>query len=468
MTRNSLRLRLVAGGAAAIAIALTIAGIALTLLFERHLARTVAQDLEVHLKQLLAGIDIDSDNRIVVTRPPADPRFANPLSGLYWQISDDRDQLLRSRSLWDMTLSLPVDEPGAGETHQHEIRGPAGARLLAAERQIILKIGDRQVPVRVAAAIDLVRLTDARSAFATDLVLALGVLGIVLAAATSIQVSLGLRPLDALRRGISDIRSGRSRLLAGRGPDEVRPLVEEVNALLDAREKDIVRSRNRATDLAHGLKTPLAALAADGERLRQRGETGIADEIEAGVDAMRRHVDRELARARVHGRAHSGRGATTPVLPLARSLIATLSRTIAGGRIHYETIMADDIVAPFDRTDLAEVMGNLLENATRHANWQVRITAKMSSNGLAIEIEDDGPGIAPDLRPAALARGVRLDERGDRTGLGLAIVQDVLDAYGWTLHLDASELGGLKVSCHAKESREQVEQRNVTTVGNSR
>jgi signal transduction histidine kinase len=131
-------------------------------------------------------------------------------------------------------------------------------------------------------------------------------------------------------------------------------------------------------------------------------------------------------------------------------------------------MMADDTVAPFDRTDLAEVMGNLLENATRHARSQVRITAGMSSDGLAIEIEDDGPGIAPDLRPAALARGVRLDERGDRTGLGLAIVQDVLDAYGWTLHLDASALGGLKVSCHAKGSREPVEQRNMTTVGNSR
>ncbi len=450
MKQNSLRLRLVAGGATAIVIALTIAGITLTLLFERHVARTVAQDLEVHLKQLLAGINIDSENRIVVPRPPADPRFAEPLSGLYWQISDDRDQLLRSRSLWDTTLSLPIDEPASGETHQHEIGGPAGARLLATERRIVLKSGGHDVPVRVAVAVDLARVTDARTAFAADLILALGVLGIVLAAATAIQVSLGLRPLDALRRGIADIRSGRGRHLAVQGPDEVRPLVDEVNALLDAREQDVARSRHRAADLAHGLKTPLAALAADGDRLRQKGETAIADEIEVVIDAMRRHVDRELARARVQGRDLSGRGAATPMLPLVRSLIATLSRTAAGGRIHYETTMADDIVAPFDRTDLAEILGNLLENAARHAKSRVRIAAEMSSNGLAIGIEDDGPGIAPELRSAALARGVRLDERGDRTGLGLAIVQDVLDAYGWALHLDNSELGGLKASCRAK------------------
>ena len=114
-------------------IALAIAGVALTLLFERHVARTVAEDLDVHLKQLLAGIDIDPDGRIVVTRPPADPRFADPLSGLYWQIGDDRDQLLRSRSLWDTTLSLPVDDPAPTEMHHHELpgtgrRAPAGRR----------------------------------------------------------------------------------------------------------------------------------------------------------------------------------------------------------------------------------------------------------------------------------------------------------------------------------------------------
>ncbi len=136
-----------------------------------------------------------------------------------------------------------------------------------------------------------------------------------------------------------------------------------------------------------------------------------------------------------------------------RSLIATLSRTAVGSRIGYETIIAEDISAPFDRTDLAEVLGNLLENATRHAKARVRIVARQSPAGLAISIEDDGLGIAEDLRPAALARGGRLDERAEGTGLGLAIVQDVLDAYGWTLQLGTSELGGLKASCVAGAGR---------------
>jgi signal transduction histidine kinase len=238
--------------------------------------------------------------------------------------------------------------------------------------------------------------------------------------------------------------------LSTQGPAEVRPLVDEVNALLDAGEKEIVRSRNRAADLAHGLKTPLAALAADGSRLRQKGEIEIADEIEAVIDAMRRHVDRELARARVKGRDRIGSAVSTPLLGLVRSLIATLSRTAAGAAIHYRTNISEDMMAPFDRTDLAEILGNLLENATRYAKSQVRITARKTPNGMAIDIEDDGPGVVPEQRSVVLARGARLDERGDRTGLGLAIVQDVLDAYGWRLELNSSGLGGLRVTCHGR------------------
>jgi signal transduction histidine kinase len=346
-------------------------------------------------------------------------------------------------------LSLPADAPASGEVHRHELPGPAGARLLVAERVVTLKVGERPMPVRVAVAVDLARLSAAQTAFATELLIALGLLGLVLVAATSVQVGLGLRPLDALRRGVADIRSGRNRHVSPEVPDEVRPLVDELNALIDAREQDIARSRNRAADLAHGLKTPLAALAADAERLRGKGESHIADEIEAVIEAMHRHVDREMVRARLRGSDRVRRGDTTPVAPLARSLIATVSRTTAGSGIAYDMTVGDDVAVAFDRTDLAEVMGNLLENATRHAKSRVRVAARETAAGLVIDVEDDGPGIAAELRSTALARGARLDERGEGAGLGLAIVQDVLEAYGWTLTLDRSQLGGLRASCRA-------------------
>lgn len=446
MSWSSLRLRLVAGGIVAILIALSLAGVGLTVLFERHVARSLAEDLDVHLKQLLGAVDMDAQGRLVLTRRPGDPRFSDPLSGLYWQISGAGGQLLRSRSLWDTTLSLPVDEPAPGEVHHHEAQGPAGARVLIAERGVSLALGDREVPVRVAVAVDLARVSAARTAFAKELAAALALLGAALAIATAIQVGLGLRPLDALRHGVADIRSGRSRRLPLAAPTEVRPLVEEVNALLDAQEQEIERSRGQAADLAHGLKTPLAALAADAGRLRERGENEIAQDIEAVGKAMSRHVDRELARARMRSARRTGVGAFTELAPLVRALVATLARTPSGQRIAFEPRVPDGLSIPFDRTDIAEVLGNLLENAVRHAASRVRITAQSSSAGTSIDIEDDGEGIAPDARSRVLERGVRLDARAEGAGLGLAIVLDVLDAYDCTLSLDESELGGLKVT----------------------
>jgi signal transduction histidine kinase len=440
---GSLRLRLVAGGIVAILIALTIAGVGLTLVFERHVSRTIGEDLDVYLKQLVAGIDADAQGKLVVSRLPVDPRFADPLSGLYWQVSDDGAQLLRSRSLWDTALDLPQDEPSPGELHRHVIPGPANVRLLVSERRVLLTIGDRRVPVRVAVAADLSRVSAAASQFARDLALALGLLGVVLAVATAIQVGLGLRPLDALRRGVADIRSGQRKHLPVDVPAEVKPLVDEVNGLIDAQEREIERSRSRAADLAHGLKTPLAALAADAARLRERGEQDIAQGIEAVGDAMSRHVDRELARARARGTARQRGGVSTPLKPLVDSLITTLARTPTAQLLEFETRIAGEPNLPLDRTDLAEVLGNLLENAARHARSRVRISTNATA-GPTVVVEDDGPGIAPTERARMLERGARLDERGKGAGLGLAIVQDVLNAYDWRLALATSELGGLK------------------------
>ena len=228
---------------------------------------------------------------------------------------------------------------------------------------------------------------------------------------------------------------------------ELQPLVDEVNALLDGQEREIERSRGRAADLAHGLKTPLAALAADARRLRERGQEAIARDIDSVAEAMSRHVDRELARARVRGSLRRRAGLSTELAPLIRSLLATLGRASSGERIAFDPQVENRLFVPMDRTDLAEVLGNLLDNAARHAASRVRISAETGPRGPAIVIEDDGQGIAPAAQSRVVERGARLDEREDGAGLGLAIVQDVLDAYGWRLDLAASDqLGGLRAT----------------------
>jgi hypothetical protein len=166
-----------------------VAGGGLVFLFERHVTRTIGEELNVYLKQLIAGIDVSANGQLTVTRPPADPRFAEPLSGLYWQIAGEHGELLRSRSLWDGALEPPLDSLEPGELHQHVMVGPGQARVLVAERVIRLISGGRPALVRVAVAADLSRMSAATAAFSKDLLIALGLLALILALATGIQAN---------------------------------------------------------------------------------------------------------------------------------------------------------------------------------------------------------------------------------------------------------------------------------------
>lgn len=446
MKASSLRLRLILGGMAAILLALTVAGGGLVHLFKRHAERTIADDLDLHLKQILATLDVTPEGRIALAKEPRDPRFETPLSGLYWQVSDDRGQILRSRSLWDATLPVAADAILPGEEHLHVLHRFTHGEVLAAERSVVLNVAGSRMPVRVVVAVSLANVSKAASSFTRDLIAALLILGLVLTAATIFQVSLGLRPLGALKRGVADIRAGRVSHLETEVPSEVRPLVEELNALIDTQERQIERSRGRAADLAHGLKTPLAALSADARRLREKGEKAIAGDIESVVSAMGRHVDRELARARARGSAVGGLPRSTPLAPLTASLVATLERTPRGERVAFESRIAPGVAIPIDRQDLAEILGNLLENAARHARSHVLVSLEVA-HGYSIHVEDDGPGLDEAARHRVVKRGVRFDESESGAGLGLAIVQDVLEAYGWVLSLDRSPgLGGLRAT----------------------
>lgn len=455
--RRSLRLRLAAGAAIAVMVALVIAGFGLTLLFERHAARRLAEDLDVHLRQLAGGLEVDAAGALTLSRPPADPRFADPLSGLYWQVTSPDGTLLRSRSLWDTVLRVPEDRLRPdGEVHRHVVTGPEKAALVAAERVVHLDRAPGDGRVRLVVAADLAGVKAARDAFGRDLVPALALLAAVLAIAGWVQIGLGLKPLGALGRGIAAIRSGAAQRLDPDVPSEVAPLVDELNALLAAQADEIARARARAADLAHGLKTPLAALAGDAERLAAKGETEIAADVAAVGDAMRRHVERELARSRL---AAPARGVRTEVAPVVRRLIETLKRTPAGEGLTHSIDVPATATAAIDADDLVELLGNLLENAVRHARGRVVVTWREGAAAAAhardlvdgeapaalLTICDDGPGIPIAARARVLERGMRLDESSPGTGLGLAIAQDIATAYGHRLMLGEAAIGGLEV-----------------------
>jgi signal transduction histidine kinase len=409
------------------------------LLFERHVERRVAAELEIHLDQLIAGLERDAGGELVLARPPADPRFDQPLSGLHWQIVvQSNDTILRSRSLWDHVLSLPAQPMIDGAVHKHRLTGPSGSTLLALERDLALPAWLGGSDVRAVVALDTGDIRAATQAFAGDLVPFLAVIGALLVAAAWTQVRVGLRPLATIRDRLAAIRSGASRRLGAAFPDEVRPLATEIDALLSARELQIEKAKARAADLAHGLKTPLQVLAGDIARLEAKGETKLAMNLAEVATAMRRNVERELARPRIADGFTNGRADVGDVV---RQVVAVVRRTPDGARLDWAVTLPPHLQAQIDPDDLAEALGNLVENAARHARQRIRITGHDGAGTAVIAISDDGPGIPADQLEAALKRGGRLDPSAVGTGLGLAIVSDIAAAWNARLHLKNTSPG---------------------------
>jgi signal transduction histidine kinase len=290
----------------------------------------------------------------------------------------------------------------------------------------------------VTVGIDRLRVTNPVSEFLQALRYGLAITWAMLLAATFAIISLGLRPLQAVKRGIAALRAGASHFDSSGLPSEVTPLADEINALVVAREKQLESARKRASNLAHGLKTPLAVMMATAHDLRKLGSSVAADNIALNASQMRDLVDRELTRSRMADGTNSHRARLTEVLP---KVIATMQKAPRGDALQWICHVPVDVLVGMDRVDLMELLGNLLDNARKHARQIVRITY----NGASLAIEDDGLGVSDEQLPLIFKRGIRLDEKLPGSGIGLAIVSDLVEVYGLTLSVRRSDLGGLAV-----------------------
>lgn len=441
MSFGSLRLRLLLGAAVSILVALGLAAAGLAWLFERHVERWLDSELEVQLNQLIAGLHA-SPGGVELAKEPADPRFTEPLSGLYWQVAiEPGGQVVRSRSLWDYQLALPaiaVDD----QLHHARLPGPGGSKLYVLQRHVGLPATLGGGTAQAAIALDAGELRGAVWRFAGALIPFLLLVGALLIVASWVQVSVGLRPLDAMRKALGAIGSGQRKRLGAGFPDEVQPLAREIDSLLDAQEAQIEKARARAADLAHSLKTPLQVLAGDAARLKQSGATQIAGSVESLASLMQRHIDRHLTRARI---APPSEHVAANLRGVADRVAGVMQRTPLGSRLSWSNTIPLDLQARIDPDDLAEALGNLIENAAQHAASKLSISAKRDGDFAALTVADDGPGIPKALREAALKRGERLDATGSGSGLGLAIVADIAETCGATLSF-AEEAVGLSVT----------------------
>ena len=251
-------------------------------------------------------------------------------------------------------------------------------------------------------------------------------------------------PFRSLRAGLSEVREGRRQRIEGDYPSEVQPLVNDLNALLEDRERAVARALTTAGDLAHGLKTPLAVLAQEAEQTAAAGHDDLAATLSQLVERMQRQVDYHLARARATASAGAAPGLRCAVLPSVEGLVRTMRRLHAERELRIDADVSPEHEIRGRREDLDEMLGNLLDNACKWARTRVAISSSLEDAQLVLTVDDDGPGLDPSLRAQVLQRGVRVDQRVRGSGLGLAIVSDLAELYGGSVTLETSPLGGTR------------------------
>ena len=435
MKGRSLAFRLVLLSTLWIFGALLAGSVVLTGLFRDYVERNFDARLEVLMDGLVALSEIEL-GQLVLSRAAGEPRFDVPYSGWYWQIADRDGVLQRSRSLWDRALA---PRRGDGSTVlRYDAQGPQDQRLRVAERAIQLP-GSASTFFYQVAGDRAEALADIQE-FESVLGWALGALGSGLLVAVLLQVRLGLRPLRRIGEALAQIRSGRTERLVGDFPQEVTPLADELNQLLEHNAEVVRRARTHVGNLAHALKTPVAVLANEADAA---GRDPLAEVVRRQTSVMRRLVDHHMARARAAASVNV-LGARTEVRPVIEALCRTLERIHAERRIGVDYECPEGIAFRGERHDFEDLLGNLVDNGCKWARRQVFVKAENREGWIVITVDDDGPGLPADKRAEVFQRGTRLDEATPGTGLGLSIVRDVAGLYGGAIELDHSPLGGLR------------------------
>jgi len=441
---DSLAFRLIAGASVWAAIALVAAALILTSLYRETVERAFDERLNVYLKTLVGNLAAQSPGDLQDPGNLGEQRFELIFSGWYWQVGRAGGPVvMTSRSLATDTLDLAkgTDLGTVDGVQSATLTGPLGQELRVLHRTFTFDADHRYDVVIAGNVSDLRR--EIRS-FQNSVALTLAVFGIGLIAAIAVQIRWGLSPLDTVRRGLAELRSGREQRFEGPFPAEIEPLARELNALISSNQAIIERARTHVGNLAHALKTPLSVITNEA----RANEGPLADKVSEQAELMRVQIHHHLERARIAARSKVI-GAVTEAEPILDRLVRAMRR------IHGDRDLAIDLSvsagAKFrgEQQDFEELIGNLVDNACKWAASEVRVDVAREGEGeedamLRIFIDDDGPGLSEEQRSEATRRGRRLDESKPGSGLGLSIVTDLAAIYGGTFAMHRSPLGGLR------------------------
>ncbi len=411
-----------------------LATLALERAFVSSLTEAVFEELRVHGLTLMSDFEPQQRDSLMPEHL-ANDEFNLPGSGLAGFIFLNQQLVWRSDS--SLTLPLPNGPvPALGQAISSEWQ-MAGTDYFYYAYGAEYPLDDDYVPVTFVVLKDRQRIAAELEAFRNALWTWLGGLSVLLVVLLLFSLRQALRPIDELIRQIRAIEAGKQQELHGQLPKELDMLKSRLNRLLVNERTQRERYKNSLSDLAHSLKTPLAVLSASPDL-----PTGARAPVQQ-IDGI---ISRQLKRA--SAQINEPSLIRAKLLPLVEQLVHAMEKIYADASVSYSHLLADDLQVAMDKTDLLEVLGNLIDNASKAAAAQVHIAAHSTQGQVRLWVEDDGPGIPAAEQQRLLTRGVRLDSYADGQGIGLAVVMDILAAYDASLSFLPSPLGGTRVELY--------------------
>ncbi|MBV7516015.1 HAMP domain-containing sensor histidine kinase [Ensifer sp. ENS12] len=452
MAIRSLTARVLAVSTVWAVVALVVIGVVISELYRQGSERGFKDLLRAQLFNVVNSISVNEKTVLAGSPQLGDLRFSQPQTGWYWivdPIGEFDTPPLISTSLGNGKLPIAsVDEVpfDTGYVRFYTTKDPFGNEVEVSETEVVLDIQGHTARFRVAGNRDVLEADINR--FTRNLTIALSIFGLGGLGMNALTILFGLRPLDQVRRSLEKIRTGESERLDGAFPREIQPLANEVNALIDSNRRIVERARMQVGNLAHSLKTPIAVLLNEARVL----DASHGELVRNQVDAMQMQVQSYLSRARIAAQRESVL-ARTEAQPALERLVRVMRKLNPEKQVHL-SINPPALVLAMELQDVEETVGNLLENAARHARGEVWLNVRPAPvelhakepgrQWIVLDIDDDGPGLNPDQIALAMKRGKRLDESKPGTGLGLSIVSEIVREYQGTITLSRRDEGGLR------------------------
>ena len=446
----SLTKRLFVSTSVVLGLFLLIAGVVLDQAFSISLNNIVRERLRLHTYNMLALADNDNGS-IWLPKHLAEKRFNSVGGSLLGFVSDlDNRESWRSISAAGKRFDLP--HPTEGEWLFGQVQDDGGQSYYVSSFSTIWPDSNGKKSIFVFVVMeDLEFYAEDMSEYRFFVGMTLTILGLILIVMQIIILRWGLIPLRSLVTDVIQMNKGHRESLEGDYSMELYPLTSNLNLLIENERRQRERYRERMADLSHSLKTPLSVLRAIEVDIDESGQPisrqEIIDTVARQVGRMSDIVDYQLQRA-----VASDQKISFLAIPLASEvelIVRALDKVYAGSEISTTIDIAEDFSVYADENDVAEVLGNLLDNAYKYSNDQVKIVASKlvgadGETSIVICVEDDGVGIPLSQQADILQRGIRLDSSQEGQGFGLAIAAEIISTYSRKISVADSVLGGAK------------------------